>query len=112
MMNRTMMNTAVPCSRSPLPQKPSCPGKAKVEQKKLLQYINEVSFALNDLTLFLDTHCHDENALNYFYQLLEKRSEALKDYARWYGPLTLDSSGPSNQWEWSSQPWPWEGGAC
>ena len=112
MMNRNMMNANMSYNRSYNPSKPSCPDKAKVEQKKLLRYINEISFALNDLTLFLDTHCHDENAQNYFHQLHEKRCEALKDYARWYGPLTLDTSGPSNQWEWICQPWPWEGGAC
>ena len=32
-------------------------------RKELLQKINEVSFAVNDITLYLDTHPCDEKAL-------------------------------------------------
>ena len=37
----------------------------QMSQKQLLQWINMVSFAVNDITLYLDTHPDDEEALNY-----------------------------------------------
>lgn len=33
------------------------------EQTALFQYINEVSFAINDMNLYLDTHPEDKKAL-------------------------------------------------
>ena len=35
-------------------------------KKELLQSINQVSFAINDLLLFLDTHPREKRALEYF----------------------------------------------
>ena len=58
----------------------------QMSQKQLLQWINMVSFAVNDITLYLDTHPDDEEALNY---------------------LKL-----GDHWDWATQPWPWEGGMC
>ena len=53
---------------------------------QLLGEINEVSFAVNDLHLYLDTH-----------------------------PLTIDSADLTDcdRWKWMEQPFPWEKeGAC
>lgn len=35
-------------------------------RKELLQKINEASFAVDEVKLFLDTHPYDEEALEYF----------------------------------------------
>lgn len=88
---------------------------AKPCKEQLMQLINEVSFAVNDITLYLDTHPEDEKALQYFQEKEHIRQEALKDYARYYGPLTIDTANDScsDSWEWVMQPWPWEGkGGC
>lgn len=81
-------------------------------RKKLLCYIDEVSFGMYDALLYLDTHPNDEVAIRYFHQHNRKRNFALKEYAKAYGPLNLgmidDEAGSS--WEWTCQPWPWEGG--
>ena len=81
-------------------------------RKELLQKINEVSFAVNDITLYLDIHPCDEKALAYHEEMSEMREKALKEYARLYGPLTIDTANDtcSRRWEWVMQPWPWEGG--
>lgn len=81
-------------------------------RKELLQKINEVSFAVNDITLYLDTHPCDEKALVYYEEMSEMREKALQEYARLYGPLTIDTAKDtcSRRWEWVMQPWPWEGG--
>lgn len=82
------------------------------ERRELLEKINEVSFAVNDIVLYLDTHPFDEKALAYYEEMSEMRDKSLKEYARLYGPLTIDTANDScsRQWEWVMQPWPWEGG--
>lgn len=82
----------------------------QMSQSQLLQWINYVSFAVNDIILYLDTHPGDEEALNYFRHYKELRKQGLRAYADQYGPLTIDSAKVGNYWSWASQPWPWEGG--
>lgn len=83
-------------------------------RKQLLQLIDEVSFAVNDITLYLDTHPDDMDALDYYKEHMNVRNQALKEYARLYGPLTVDTAidSCSECWQWSMQPFPWEGGNC
>ena len=47
----------------------------------LLKRLNEVSFAVNDIHLFLDTHPCDEKALAFFQEVSEERNRLLKEYA-------------------------------
>ncbi len=84
----------------------------QMEQMKLFQWINTVSFAVNDITLYLDTHPTDQEAINYFNHFREIRTNALKEYEEYYGPLTIDTAHPGQKWLWSTQPMPWEGGYC
>ncbi|MDD3279498.1 MAG: spore coat protein CotJB [Lachnospiraceae bacterium] len=86
-------------------------------KEQLLARINQCSFAVNDITLYLDGHPEDENALSYFEEHLERRRELLKLYARNYGPLTIDTAqdDASRSFSWVLTPWPWElrkGGCC
>ena len=57
-------------------------------KKELLQSINQVSFAIDDLLLFLDTHPREKRALEYFSELSARRNELLKKYAELHGPLS------------------------
>ena len=84
----------------------------QIEQVKLFQWINMVSFAVNDITLYLDTHPSDQEAINYFNHFREIRTDALKEYESYYGPLTIDTAKPDQEWLWATQPMPWEGGYC
>lgn len=81
---------------------------------QLLCFINEVSFAVYEALLYLDTHPDDQEAMCFFKEHNEKRERALKEYARMYGPLTISTAddAASSSWEWMCQPWPWEGGDC
>ena len=82
---------------------------------QLLGEINEVSFAVNDLHLYLDTHPCDEKALTCCSEMIRKRKQLLKEYAEMYGPLTTDSADLTDcdRWKWMEQPFPWEKeGAC
>ena len=65
---------------------------------ELRQFIDQVSFMIDDITLFLDTHpdCR----------------EAISDYVKQYGPLNRYDVDTCDDWNvWIDGPWPWEG-AC
>lgn len=82
-------------------------------RREMMNRINAVSFALDDTKLFLDTHpCHQE-AMEYFDSLKQERIRLLKEYARYYGPVTLDTADVcAEQWTWIQDPWPWQEGGC
>ncbi len=90
--------------------------KQCLSRSQLLQQINEVSFAVNDIHLYLDTHPCDQAALSYFFQNNSRRRQLMEEYARAYGPLTIADAADSDSssWQWSEQPFPWEqeGGGC
>lgn len=81
-----------------------------MNQMQLLNYINEVSFAVDDILLYLDTHPCDSGALAYSREMTAARKESMAVYARRFGPLTIDCTNETEscRWEWVMQPWPWE----
>lgn len=81
---------------------------SKMEQKNLLFYIDAVSFAALDASLYLDTHPEDTEALEYFHHFNKARQQALHEYAVRFGPLTLNGAQADDTWKWATQPWPWE----
>ena len=87
---------------------------SEMNRRELLNYINEISFAVDDTKLFLDTHPWDQNVLLFFNECSRKRNEALRDYASAYGPLTIDTATAceSDYWSWINEPWPWQEGGC
>jgi len=84
-----------------------------MNQKQLLQWINEVSFAIIEIQLYLDTHPDDKEALAFFDYYNAEKKKAMALYATEFSPLTLDCvNNNSCHWHWISDPWPWEGGYC
>lgn len=80
----------------------------------LMERINEASFAVDDVKLYLDTHPWDDEALVYFQEYSRMRNEALKEYVKHYSPLTVDTASYSEdaRWKWIDEPWPWQEGGC
>lgn len=76
------------------------------EREKLMSKINAVSFALDDLVLFIDTHPDNEEAAALRQQCIKERKRLLKEHDQKYYPLTKDCEG-----RWTEGPMPWEG-AC
>ena len=87
---------------------------SQVNRRQLMNHINQVSFAVDDVKLYLDTHPCDTAALEYFHKMSRQRNEALKEYAAAYGPLTIDTAKDSctERWNWINEPWPWQEGGC
>ena len=90
--------------------------EARRTRKEMLDWINVVSFAVDDVKLFLDSHPDCPEALSYFQEMKEQRNQALKEYAGCFGPLTIDTASPvcqnDEKWKWVSEPWPWQEGGC
>ena len=99
---RTNMNRNMAASSA---QKPS--------RNELMDKINQYSFAVNEATLFLDTHPYDADAMAYFQQYRVLRMEAIQEYAKYYAPLLIDYAVSDKiPWSWVNEPWPWEGVEC
>lgn len=91
------------------------PDDTQADREASMSRISEISFALNDLTLYLDTHPTCENGLSLFHRLMEERLELLASFAGKYNPLTQASmiTGDCDPevYGWGDGPAPWEG-AC
>lgn len=87
---------------------------ARTNRHMLMNRINQASFAVDEVRLYLDTHPCDSEALAYFHEMIRKRNQALKEYAAAYGPLTVDTAESScaDRWNWANEPWPWQEGGC
>lgn len=75
---------------------------------ELLLEIMALSFAINDLSLYLDLNPDDLEMFAKFHKLLEKSCEKEMEYVKKYGPLELVDEANSQVYDWSKNPWPWE----
>ena len=83
----------------------------KSERERLLYEIMGISFAINDLNLYLDLHPEDKNLYEEFKRYTQKCMELKDEYSKKYGAITLDNT--SEKYNWIDSPWPWdnEGGS-
>ena len=82
------------------------------EQERLLHNINLMSFVIVEMTLYLDTHPTDSEAIDYLQHYGRMKDKAMREYAAKFGPLTIDTADSANgkEWQWALTPMPWEGG--
>ena len=78
-------------------------------QEELMRMINEASFAMDEVLLFLDTHPEDAAAMQYYQNVAAMRRNAMNAYQNQFGPLMVDDVR-GNRWDWVTEKWPWEGG--
>ena len=81
---------------------------ANYDRKKLLHYINVVSFAVDEAKLFLDTHPCDKEAMEYLDTYNQARNQALMEYGKYFGPLTIGEASCGSNFKWATEAWPWE----
>lgn len=82
------------------------------DRKQLLKQIQEISFTVNDLNLYLDTHPTDQDALTAFSQAMNQRKQLMETFGSQYEPLTIDcvNLDGKDHFTWTDGPAPWEGG--
>ncbi len=78
------------------------------DREELLSEINEVSFVMDELRLFLDTHPGDAEAIDAFAQRMEKRTALVEEYTDKYGSLDAYFVKTAYGWSWNGAPMPWK----
>ena len=79
-------------------------------ESEAMSKVRETMFAVNEITLYLDTHPQARNALQLHKKYVEEYKEAKKYYEENFGPLSIYTQ--MDNWSWVYDKWPWEGGDC
>ncbi|WP_102345741.1 spore coat protein CotJB [Bacillus sp. Marseille-P3661] len=75
----------------------------------LLEELQAVDFVLVELTLYLDTHPQDLQAIEQFNQCAHQRKQIAKQFEMQFGPLLQFGHSYTNcPWTWNDSPWPWQ----
>ena len=78
-------------------------------RNKALNMVRMYRFAVIEANMFLDTHPHDKQALEYFQKVSAMYKKAKAEYTEKYGPLSVvDASEQNGKFYWVKGPWPWE----
>ncbi|MBP3435528.1 MAG: spore coat protein CotJB [Clostridia bacterium] len=81
------------------------------DRMTLKHRIGAYTFAIWEMTLYLDTHPHETCALNKRRELMEARCQLIDEYEAQYGPFVRTSEDVKGDcWSWIDGPWPWEYG--
>jgi len=75
-----------------------------------LAELQALSFAVQELALYLDTHREDQEALEVYRKYQELYDHCRQIYEKKYGPLNHISARDGG-YAWLDDPWPWELGA-
>lgn len=79
------------------------------EYKQLLEDLQAASFVMQELTLYLDTHPKDQEAIEQYNQYSKYKDELLDYIEARFGPLKMHAKNPSQtKWIWANGPWPWQ----
>ena len=90
-------------------QRSSSCGTNELSRQQLMKQVMLTGFACVDASLYLDTHPDDAEALSYFKEHNRIYQEAVEEYSKTYGPLTIAHAHHCDAyWNWVNQPWPWQ----
>ncbi|MFF2448761.1 spore coat protein CotJB [Neobacillus sp. NPDC058068] len=79
------------------------------EYYPLMEQLQTVDFVLVELTLYLDTHPDDMEAINQFNHYVKERKKIKKAFESQFGPLLQYGNSYSGYpWNWKDTPWPWQ----
>lgn len=73
---------------------------------KLLQGVDEASFYMQDLKLYLDTHPDDATAIEMFHEACKQYKACKEAFERSCYPLTACASSDKECWDWLNGAWP------
>lgn len=72
-----------------------------------LTELQTMSFVIQELALYLNTHREDQEALTLYRTFQKMYDKGRAKYEQTYGPLTHMSMG-EGEYRWLNDPWPWE----
>ena len=67
-----------------------------------------LSFAIQELALYLDTHRDDTEAFELYQSYQEVSNKCMNEYAKNGKPLNHRTPTNSQKYQWLDDPWPWE----
>jgi spore coat protein JB len=83
--------------------------KLPTEFYELMEELQAVDFVLVDLTLYLDTHPEDQQAIIQYNNFAKARKQLKRKIESIYGPLQqYGNSYVGYPWNWDDGPWPWQ----
>ena len=77
------------------------------EKEKMLYKVMSLSFAINDLNLYLDLHPDKKDVFDLFKKYSQEKEKLCNEYEKLYGPLEVTGTTGS-KFDWIDSPWPWE----
>lgn len=81
----------------------------ELSRQQLMKRVMLAGFACVDASLYLDTHPDDATAISYFKEHNRVYQDAVEEYSKAYGPLTIAHAHHCDAyWNWVNQPWPWQ----
>lgn len=80
--------------------------------KTPLGEMQALDFCIVELSLYLDTHPGDREAVEMLQAYRKAYKDVRKAYVRRYGPVSKSDVTETNEYEWINDPWPWEIGAA
>lgn len=78
------------------------------DKMELLKQITAATFMKEDLSLYLNTHPMDQQALSKYNCYVVEARELREAYEKNYGMLCENDSLSPYTWQWINDPWPWE----
>lgn len=82
----------------------------KGEKDSLLLKIQELTFRVIDLNLYLDLYPNNKIIYNEFNSSIKELQNLKDTYEKKYGPLCITSNDSFDEYLWSKNPWPWMNG--
>ncbi|PLR79242.1 spore coat protein CotJB [Bacillus sp. V3-13] len=74
-----------------------------------LENIQAIDFVLVELTLYLDTHPEDYQAIQQFNQYTRYSKQLKRAFEAKFGTLQqFGNSYADAKWSWGTSPWPWQ----
>lgn len=78
-------------------------------KKVAFEEIGKVSFTIDELRLYLDTHPRDREALQMIQHHCTHRATLIENYTANFGSIEAYNPGEGDCWLWNAGPMPWEG---
>lgn len=81
-----------------------------MDNRQIMLYdIMLFDFAVQDSTLFLDTHPNDKDAFAYYREASSRLQKSKKAYEKEFGALSNREIHSNSYHSYIKAPWPWEG---
>ena len=84
-------------------------GMVNTKEKSMtpMTELQTMGFVIQELSLYLDTHRDDQEALELYQQYQQAYHKAMMEYTRKCGPLN-HMTPTEGDYAWLDDPWPWE----